>query len=40
MNLKHLATCGVYRAEAYKKVFVLKGGWEEWLKAGYPTEKK
>jgi len=21
-------------------VFVLKGGWEEWLKAGYPTEKK
>jgi len=24
----------------YTKVFVLKGGWEEWLKAGYPTEKK
>ena len=22
------------------KVFVLKGGWEEWLKANYPTEKK
>ena len=21
-------------------VFVLKGGWEEWLKANYPTEKK
>jgi len=21
-------------------VFLLKGGWEEWLKAGYPTEKK
>jgi len=24
----------------YTKVYVLKGGWEEWLKAGYPTEKK
>ena len=22
------------------KVFVLKDGWGEWLKAGYPTEKK
>ena len=22
------------------KVYVLKGGWEEWLKAEYPTEKK
>jgi len=24
----------------FTKVFALKGGWEEWLKAGYPTEKK
>lgn len=24
----------------YTKVYVLKGGWEEWLRAGYPTEKK
>ncbi len=26
--------------EGYKKAYVLKGGWEEWFKAGYPTEKK
>jgi rhodanese-related sulfurtransferase len=26
--------------EGYTKVYVLKGGWEEWLKANYPTEKK
>jgi rhodanese-related sulfurtransferase len=26
--------------KGYTKVYVLKGGWEEWLKAGYPTEKK
>jgi rhodanese-related sulfurtransferase len=25
--------------DGYTKVYVLKGGWEEWLKAGYPTEK-
>jgi rhodanese-related sulfurtransferase len=24
----------------YTKVFALKGGWDEWEKAGYPTEKK
>jgi len=24
----------------YTKVFALKGGWNEWEKAGYPTEKK
>jgi 3-mercaptopyruvate sulfurtransferase SseA len=24
----------------YPKVFVLKGGWKAWYKAGYPTEKK
>ena len=28
------------RFEGYTKVYVLKGGWEEWLKVGYPTEKK
>lgn len=26
--------------QGFTKVYVLKGGWEEWLKAGYPTEKK
>ncbi len=26
--------------KGYTKVYVLKGGWEEWFKAGYPTEKK
>jgi len=29
-----------YGKEGYTKVYVLKGGWEEWLKANYPTEKK
>jgi len=24
----------------YSKVFALKGGWEEWYKAKYPTEPK
>lgn len=24
----------------YTKVKVLKGGWQEWEKAGYPTEAK
>jgi rhodanese-related sulfurtransferase len=24
----------------YTKVYVLKGGWREWLKENYPTEKK
>jgi rhodanese-related sulfurtransferase len=24
----------------YTKVYALKGGWREWVKAGYPTEKK
>ena len=28
------------RRDGYTKIYVLKGGWEEWLKAGYPTEKK
>ena len=26
--------------EACTNVYVLKGGWPEWLKADYPTEKK
>ena len=26
--------------KGYTKVYVLKGGWEEWFNAGYPTEKK
>jgi rhodanese-related sulfurtransferase len=26
--------------EGYGKVFVLKGGWYAWEKAGYPVEKK
>jgi 3-mercaptopyruvate sulfurtransferase SseA len=24
----------------FMKVYALKGGWREWLKADYPTEKK
>jgi 3-mercaptopyruvate sulfurtransferase SseA len=24
----------------FKKVYALKGGWNEWLAAGYPTEAK
>jgi len=24
----------------FKKAYALKGGWREWLKADYPTEKK
>jgi rhodanese-related sulfurtransferase len=24
----------------YTKVYALKGGWNEWLKENYPTEKK
>jgi len=24
----------------YTKVYALKGGWREWLKANYPAEKK
>lgn len=37
-NVKHLIEA--HRADGYTKVYVLKGDWEEWLKAGYPTEKK
>jgi len=28
------------KIHGFTKAYVLKGGWEEWLKAGYPTEKK
>jgi len=38
-SLKHL-TEGEHKKDGYAKLYVLKGGWEEWLKAGYPTEKK
>jgi len=24
----------------FTKVYALKGGWREWLRANYPTEKK
>ena len=34
------ANAQILIAKGYTKVYVLKGGWEEWLKAGYPTEKK
>lgn len=27
-------------AEGYKNVYALKGGWNEWVRAGYPVEKK
>jgi 3-mercaptopyruvate sulfurtransferase SseA len=27
-------------ALGYKNVYALKGGWNEWLKAGFPTETK
>ena len=28
------------KEKGFTKVYVLKGGWEEWFKANYPTEKK
>jgi 3-mercaptopyruvate sulfurtransferase SseA len=27
-------------SKGYKKVYVLKGGWNEWYYSGYPVEKK
>ncbi|MGA9477147.1 MAG: rhodanese-like sulfurtransferase, partial [Desulfobacterales bacterium] len=24
----------------YRNVYALKGGWKEWVKAGYPVENK
>jgi len=29
-----------FMEQGFTKVYVLKGGWEEWLNANYPTEKK
>jgi rhodanese-related sulfurtransferase len=26
--------------KGYSKVYALKGGWDEWHEAKYPTEKK
>jgi rhodanese-related sulfurtransferase len=26
--------------KGYKNVYALKGGWDAWVKAGGPTEKK
>lgn len=37
-NVKYLIER--YPTEGYTKAYVLKGGWEEWFKANYPTEKK
>jgi len=34
------ANARILMEREYTKVYVLKGGWEEWLKANYPTEKK
>jgi rhodanese-related sulfurtransferase len=28
------------KAKGYTKVYALKGGWKDWEKAGFPTEKK
>jgi rhodanese-related sulfurtransferase len=27
-------------AKGYGNVYALKGGWKEWVNAGYPVEKK
>jgi 3-mercaptopyruvate sulfurtransferase SseA len=27
------------KALGFGKVYALKGGWREWISAGYPTEK-
>jgi len=29
-----------FMMRGYKKVYALKGGWEEWKAANYPTEPK
>ncbi len=34
------ANAQILKEKGYTKAYVLKGGWEEWLKANYPTEKK
>jgi len=27
-------------SKGFKNIYVLKGGWNEWIKAKYPTEPK
>jgi rhodanese-related sulfurtransferase len=39
-SLKHIIEEHRNQSEGYTNIYVLKGGWEEWLKASYPTEKK
>jgi rhodanese-related sulfurtransferase len=29
-----------FQDKGYAKSYALKGGWNDWLGAGYPTEKK
>jgi rhodanese-related sulfurtransferase len=29
-----------FRDKGYTKVYALRGGWKEWQKAGFPTEKR
>ena len=36
----NVATLLKFGGEGYNKAYILKGGWEEWLNANYPTEKK
>ncbi len=35
-----IANAQILIAKGYTKVYVLKGGWDEWVEANYPTEKK
>jgi rhodanese-related sulfurtransferase len=35
-----IANAQILVEKGYTKVYVLKGGWEEWVKANYPTERK
>jgi 3-mercaptopyruvate sulfurtransferase SseA len=28
------------KGKGFKKVFALKGGWNKWFEAGFPTEQK
>jgi len=37
-SLKHILE--EHRMNGYTNLYVLRGGWDEWVKAGYPTEKK
>jgi len=31
---------GYFKQNGYNNVFAIKGGWQAWLKAGYPIEDK